>query len=504
MTRQSTRLMPIIGAALLTAGLSTAASAQKTMTADLVVIGAGTSGTSAARQAQMLGVKDVVLLEKQPITGGTGNFCQGMFAAETSMQAFLGIAITKEFAFKTMMDYSHWMANPRLIRAYTDQSSESFDWMKENGITFRFVGATLVGGPMTWHVFDGGCKQMNATLLAKFKENGGKVFTSTPGKSLIKDNGAVVGVVAEQDGQPLQIRAKAVIVATGGYANSKELLTKYAGYPDTIPIGNIGKDGDGIKMSWAAGAAEEGMGILQTYRPGLAGYPNASHLLTAARQPILWVDKNGRRFFDESNQSNWPFTGNALVKVGGTGIAIYDADMRRYMVETHGIELSNGVAVPVGAKLTKLDEEFAKEEATGKGNAASAGSIAELAQKLKMNPAVLTETINLYNGFAEAREDGQFYKSAKYLQAVKKPPFYAIKVHPMMLGTLGGVKIDERTRAVNKDGDPVPGLYVIGNDAGGLYGDSYDLVMSGSTAGWAVNSGRLAAKNAAKYISTLK
>ncbi|MDQ2083026.1 FAD-dependent oxidoreductase [Xanthobacteraceae bacterium Astr-EGSB] len=473
------------------------------MSVDLVVVGAGGSGVSAARQAQMSGVKNVVLIEKQPAIGGTANFCEGMFAAESSLQSQVGIVVTREHAFRTIMEYSHWKANPRLVRAFIDKSAESIEWMKQNGVAFKYVAATTPGAPMTWHVFDGLCKKAVNTLAARFTENGGKILTKTPGKSLINEKGTVLGVTAEQDGAPLEIRAKAVIIATGGYANSKELMTKYTDYPDTIPIGNIGKDGDGIKMAWAAGAAKEGMGVLQTYRPGLPKYLANSHLMAAARQPYLWIDHNGFRFTDETIQSNWPFAGNALVKSGGTAISIFDADTRKFL-ETNGIEQPMGEYLHSGSKLMKFEEELQKEIATGNNKAFVANSLAELAQKIGVNPAVLEETITQNNTFAEQRADGQFFKSPKFLRPVKTPPFYAVKLHPTMLGTLGGVRVNEKLQAVGENGMPIPGLYVVGNDAGGMYGDTYDLLMSGSTMGFAVNSGRIAGENAAKYIGAAK
>ena len=425
MNRQFARLLLTGAVALLAAVPFAPASAQKTMTADIVVVGAGGSGISAARQAQMLGAKNIVVLEKQPAIGGTTNYCEGMFAVESSLQSRVGIVVTREQAFRTMMDYSHWKANPRLVRAFVDKSAESIEWMKENGVAFKYVAATTPGAPMTWHVFDGLCKKALNTLATKFTESGGKILTKTPGKSLLKEKDRVAGVIAEQEGQALEIRAKAVIIATGGYANSKELLTKYADYPDTIPVGNIGKDGDGIKMAWAVGAAEEGMGVLQTYRPGLPKYLAASNLLAAARQPYLWVDKNGRRFMDELIQTNWPFAGNALVKAGGTAISIFDADTRKFMVETNGVETPVGEFIHVGTKLTKFDDELQKEIAGGNNKAFVVNSIGELAQKLSIDVAILKETIAQNNDFAATRSDGQFFKPGKYMRPVKTPPFYA-------------------------------------------------------------------------------
>jgi fumarate reductase flavoprotein subunit len=483
---------------------SSAASADKAMTADLVVVGAGASGLSAARQAQMSGIKNVVVLEKQPVTGGTGNFCEGVFAAESNMQSRVGIVVTKEHAFRAMMDYSHWKANPRIVRAFVDKAAETIEWLKGNGVGFQYVAATNPGTPMTWHVFDGLCKKAFATLATRVKENGGTILTKTPGKSLIIDNGKVVGIVAEQEGERLDIRAKAVIVATGGYANSKELLKKYAPYPDTIPVGNIGKDGDGIKMAWAAGAAEENMGVLQMYRAGLPKHGPASHLMAAARHPYLWLDVNGRRYTDETITTNWPFAGNAQIKFGGIMISIFDEATRKYLVEEHGTDVPFGEFIHKGDKLTKFDAELKLEMKTTPDAIAIADSIDGLAQKLAIDPVVLKETIAQNNEFYDKREDGQFFKNPKYFRPVKTPPFYALKLKPMMLGTLGGVSIDEKMQAVDKQRKAIPGLYVVGNDAGGMYGDTYDLLMPGTTAGFAVNSGRIAAENATKYIAAAK
>jgi fumarate reductase flavoprotein subunit len=504
--RRSNWLALMSGIALLGALSTTPASAQKAMTADLVVIGAGGSGMSAARQAQMSGVKDIVVLEKQPIIGGTSNFCEGMFAVESSEQTHVGIGITREYAFRFMMDYSHWRADPRILRAFINKSAESIDWMKTNGVKFKYVAAVTPGAPLTWHVFDGLCKGTVAKLAANFKDGGGQILTSTPGKSLIKDKGAVVGVVAEQDGQPLNIRAKAVIIATGGYANSKEMLAKYTNWPETAPIGNIGKTGDGLLMAWAAGADhDDNMGLLQSNRPGLPGYGHSSHLMGAARQPYLWVDSTGRRYFDETLQTNWPFAANALAKAGGKAISIFDETTRKHLVESHGVDTPNGEWLHVGDKLTKFDEEFKKELATGKNNVILANSVDELAQKAGLDLAVLKQTIDEANEAADTRTDSLFYKNPKFLRSFKTPPFYAVRMFPTMLGTLGGIRISDKMEAVDKDRKPVPGLYAVGTDSiGGLFGDSYDLVLAGSTMGFAVMSGRIAGENAAKYIATIK
>ena len=117
-----------------------------------------------------------------------------------------------------------------------------------------------------------------------------------------------------------------------------------------------------------------------------------------------------------------------------------------------------------------------------------------------MDPAALKNSVEKMNTWADSRHDGEFKKESKFLRPVATPPFYATKLNPRHLGTLGGVRINEKTEAVNEEGLAIPGLYVVGTDAGGMYGDSYDLLLGGGTVGFAVNSGRIAAENAAKFV----
>jgi fumarate reductase flavoprotein subunit len=480
---------------------SVPAQAERVLDADIAIIGAGASGNAAGLEAALGGAK-VIMLEKQKITGGTGNFAEGPFAAESKLQARVGIVVTKDYAYKYMIEYSHWLANPRLIRAFVNKSDETIDWLMAQGVKFEFVGATNPGGPMTWHVVQGLGKNLMKILQEKYQGAGGQVLLETPAKSLIKENGRVIGVIAtDKSGETIRVNAKAVIVATGGYANSKEMLEKYfPAFPGIQFVGNVGKEGDGIKMAWAAGAAKEGMGVMQTYRLGVPGYGLASHLNAAYSQPVLFVDKKGRRFMDESLSTNWPFAGNAGIKAGGVAYSIFDAALLE-SYKTVGIPVpAGGQYMPAWSKTTKFDEEFKKEMDSKRGYVFVADSAEGLAKQMGMNPAVLSATIEENNEFARRHKDPVFGKDPSLLRPISRAPFYAVKVQPRSLGTLGGVKINEKIEAVDENGEVIPGLYVAGSDAGGLYGDTYDLMMAGSTLGFALNSGRMAAENALKYI----
>ncbi len=510
------RFRSFAAALIAVATFSVPAFAEKNMETDFAIVGGGTAGLAAAVQAIQGGAK-VIVLEKQAKVGGTGNFCEGVFAAESKIQKRIGINVTKDYAFKLIMEYSHWKANGALAKAFVDKSAETIDWMDDLGIKIEYVGVGGHGGPLTWHVIAPGpdypkknprdfhCERMINVFNKFVLDNGGQILLQTPGTDLITENGKVVGVTAkDKSGEAIKIKSKAVIIATGGFANNKEMMKKYVtDYPDVIPVGNIGKDGDGIRMSEKTGAALEGMATVQAYRPGLAGFHPADQMIALAVQPYFWVTPRGERYTDESNIVFWPYSGNAITRIGGTAYSIYDDATRKLAVEK-GIEMPLGEWVLQGTKLTKWEELFNKELGRKRGNVFKADTIEDLARQLGMDPAVLKGSVDKMNVSAATREDSEFNKATKFLRPVATAPFYATKLLPRHLGTLGGVKISAKTEAVNAKGEPIPGLYAVGTDAGGMYGDSYDLLLGGGTAGFAVNSGRIAAENALKYSGISK
>lgn len=466
------------------------AQAQKRMETDVIVVGGGASGTAAALAAAEHGAK-VIILEKQPLAGGTGNFSEGIFAVESSLQRAMNYDLTKDQAFKMIMDYSHWRANAKLVRAYVDKSANTIEWLINHGVQFEQLTSNYPGGLYTWHIYEGRGAKVIKTLQDKFVEMGNTIMLETPVTGLITDNGRVIGVKAiNRDGEELEIHAKAVILATGGFGNNKEMMAEYTRFPDVDLIGNMGKTGEGITMAWDIGAAKEGTEVIMSYRPGPKGESTTSHVGAAAKQPHLWLNPKGERFCDESIIFQWPFAGNALENQGGSMFVVFDESTKKYM-QTHGIDVGVGVMVPVTTQLLKFDEHFKRAEANGV--AFKADTLEELAQKTGMDINILKATVTQYNEFYDNRHDADFAKNPRYLQPVQTGPFYAVKSVATSLGTLGGVKVNEKMQAMSVENEPIPGLYVIGNIAGGMYGDSYDLLMAGSTVGFAMNSGRIAA-----------
>ena len=257
-----------------------------------------------------------------------------------------------------------------------------------------------------------------------------------------------------------------------------------------------------MKMAWAVGAASEGLGVLQITGGGLMGpgLRPGGHLAAASSQPYLWVNQEGVRFCDEGIVFNFTFAGNAVARQkGGFVFKIFDEMTKKYMVEK-GIDAGLGRWVPVTTRLVNLDAEIKEALEQGNKTVFVADSLEELAGKMGVDQEGFKRTVVEYNKFCDKNHDALFAKDPKYLRPVKTPKFYAFKCYPTFLGTLGGIRINHKTEVLDKADQVIPGLYAVGFDAGGMYGDSYDLIATGSTFGFAVNSGRLAGENVLQYL----
>jgi fumarate reductase flavoprotein subunit len=325
-------------------------------------------------------------------------------------------------------------------------------------------------------------------------------------KRIIKQGDRIKGVIAEVDGEEIQVGAKAVIIASGGYANNKEWIKKYTGFDlgvNLVPIGNVDKMGDGIRMAWEAGAAEEGKSLLELYRVGPIGpeFALGSQIEFAVTQPDLWVSPRGERFCDETVAFYDSSVGNANARFKeGYTYSIFDETIIRRMIE-RGIDKNVAIDSPPGSRPISIERELKAALERGNTDIFEADSVEGLAMKMGVSPAVLKATIEEYNTFCENGYDELFVKDRKYLWPIKGPKFYAVKGRTVFLGTMGGIKINGKSEVVDKKEMVIPGLYAAGFDAGGMYGDSYPIkTSSGLASAFALNSGRIAGKNALKYL----
>jgi fumarate reductase flavoprotein subunit len=473
---------------------------------DVIVIGSGVSGLTAGLTAAEEGAK-VVVFEKQRSLGGTSNFFDGMFAVESEMQRERYIGYSRDEAFTNIMEYSHWRANPRLVRAIVDESGSTIGWLRGLGVDFVDATTMMPDGPLTYHVVKGQGAAVIKVLATAAKERGVDLRPATPVKEILREGGVVCGVIAEEDDHMIKVTAKAIIIASGGYANNKDWIKKYSGFDldvNLIPVGNVDKMGDGIRMAWEVGAANENLGLLELFAVGPVGpeFSMKSAIELVAAQPDLWVDPEGLRFCDESIGFYDSSVGNANARYKeGFTYRLFGDSIKDRLMEG-GIDKSVGMDNPPGTKPVGFGRELQAALERGTTEVMVADSLEELAGKMGVNPIVLTATVAEYNRYCAQGHDELFAKEPKYLRSLQGPKFYAVKARTIFLGTLGGIKINERMEVIDKKGKTIPGLYAVGFDAaGGMYGDSYSIkVSTGISAGFATNSGRLAGRNALAYM----
>jgi fumarate reductase flavoprotein subunit len=472
---------------------------------DLIAIGSGITGMAAALTAAEAGAA-VALFEKQPSLGGTSNFFEGMFAVESAMQREKYIMYGRDEAFRGIMEYSHWRADPRLVRSIVDESASTISWLQRQGVRFTTVTINMPDAPRTYHEVAGQGASAIRALAVRAKELGVKIMPASPVKRIIRENDRIAGVVAEQGGEDVRFGAKAVVIGSGGYANNREWVKKYTGFDiekNLVPAGNVGKTGDGIRMAWEVGAAPEGLGVMELFRVGPMGtdYVMKGHIELIAAQPVLWVDPEGRRFCDESVAFYETSAGNVNARFPqGYTYSLFDDSIKEDLV-CNGIDKGQGQDNPPGTRPVRFDEEMRAALENGNRESLVSDSVEGLAEQMGVAPSVLRPTVDEYNGFCSKGHDELFAKSPRYLKALKGPRFYAVKARTISLGTLGGIRINHRMEVIDKGGKAIPGLYAGGYDAGGMWGDSYCIRhSSGLSSAFAANSGRIAGKNALGYM----
>lgn len=486
---------------------------------DIVIAGGGLSGLSAALTAAESGVR-AILLEKMPFLGGAGLFPEGSLGIGTRYQKEKGITTTTDQVFARVMEFHHWRCNASVIRTLLNESGRTIDWLMDHGV--RIEGIRTMFPPEkslhVWHIFEGRGARVVKMLSDHIKAKGVPILTRTPAKKLLIDDRRVVtGVEAvDAEGRTVTIGAGAVVVATGGFASNKEMLKRYV--PDVSAAGMAklmyrgpavdGRTGDGINLALSVHASLTGMDTLAGNSPYLddepairqfSGPDYMKQMRCALSQPFLWVNKRGDRFYNESFGSVFSDVYNAMTANGGLMWSIFDDSMRRSMVDNGPLTPFNAIVVP-GQKMTALDEGI--EKGIASGFAFRADTIEELAKGIQIRPEKLRETIEKVNRYADERHDPDFNRKPEHLVRFEtlNGPYYALKGLRAFFLTLGGVQVNTHMQALDGKGEAIPGLYVTGQDMGGLYDSTYDLLAEGSASSFALSSGRIAVRSIMEAI----
>lgn len=456
---------------------------------DILVAGTGSAGTAAALRASQLGAS-VIAIEKNDFLGGTSTLTEGIYGVETALQKEMGITLTRDDVFTDAMSYHHGGANARVLRKWIDETANAIEWLLAQGVKF------IEGLP--GFVYEGRGAAMLNTLTDQAKANGVTFLTKTSAHELLLEDGKVTGLIAKVgDGQGLQINAPVVILCTGGFSTSAEMIKKYCS-EDINQLHNYGldgRDGDGINIGLAANADIHHPSALMLCGFIVPGVPNftSSVAQAACFQEGLWVNQDGVRYGNENVVEDWTSMANSAALQKTTYAILDTAHMDALVVENNTFV---GAIYGIPA-LTDLYDQVQELMDAGSDSVFKADTIKELAEKMGVDPTTLVETVDTYNRYCEAGKDDEFCKPAQFLISETKPPFYAFKRMRAFFTNVGGLKVNEKIQVVDNDSVVIPGLYACGSDAGGIYGADYHVrIASGSQQAWAIGGGKLAAEDA--------
>lgn len=447
---------------------------KKTQSADIVIIGAGGAGLSAAVQAKQDGTTNVVVLEKMPMVGGNTNRATGgLNAAETEQQKAKGIEDSIETMYEDTMKGGYNKNNPDLVRKLANEAKDSVVWLTELGADLSDVGRMAGATNYRTHRPTGGAAA-GATIVKTLKDAADKEkvdirLWNKATEIVLDKEGKVSGVKAtDKEGKEYTINTKAVVITAGGFGANEEMVVSYnenlKGFATT---NHSGATGDGIKLAEAVNADFVDMAEIQTH-PTVV--PDKAVMVTEAVRGngAILINKEGKRFCNELETRD-VVSANILKQ----------KDKLAYLFFEDGLKES----------LKATEEYF------NMGLVVEADNLDELADKLEIDKNTLNETISKYNEGVTSKTDE--FERPDLPRQLNKGKVYAIPVTPAVHHTMGGVKINTNAEVIDKDGNVISGLYAAGEVAGGVHGGNR---LGGNALADIVTYGRTAGKNAVIFI----
>lgn len=464
--------------------------------ADIVVVGAGGSGISAAVKAETLGA-NVILIEKMPVIGGATALNAGTLIATGSKYQREVMKETKdspELAYKDIFTVGKNRNDPTLVKMVTERVGGVVDWL--------IYDMKIPYGPAATQYPDHSAnRQLGVTgrsvnylnlMREKFLGMGGKLMLQTRAQELIRDDaGKVVGVRAtDKDGNTVELTSKAVILASGGYGAVKSMLPKEMS--NYVFYGLDSETGDGYKMATAIGAGTINLDLVKMYPQGVETVPGhglaatASSTDTMKKSGAIYVNKLGQRYVDE-NAALGVLTDKTVAQPDHIAYIVMDAKAWKEYVRKS-----------LEDKLVPNEETlmtWTKIVNNGRPVMAVSDNLAEAAKTMGVDAEGLAKTVARWNDMVKAGEDKDFHR--KITGGLGEGPYYIVEQKVRYQTTLGGLKADADLRILDKAGKPIPGLYGAGCVVGGANGaDSLTAMMNS----WAIVSGVVSAESAVKSI----
>ena len=504
-TITSTAIKEAAAAALTAAGLNPddyktavendAAAEDSTVDADVVVVGAGGAGMTAAITAAAEG-KSVVILESQSMVGGnsvraTGGMNAGktVYQDENEFGESAGVEKTLKTAAEKYADnetitalaktvseqWAAYQANPtgyfdsvelmeldtmiggkgindpELVETLCANSADAIDWLDEHGITLHNVSS--FGGASVKRIHrpvnaEGKTVSVGSYMIPLLQENcekaGVKMMLDTTATEILTDaNGAAVGVKATgASGETVTVNAKAVVLATGGFGANLDMVVKYKPELKGFMTTNAaGIQGQGIEMAEAIGAATVDMDQIQIHPTVEA---NTAALITEGLRGdgAILINEEGQRFIDEVGTRD-VVSAAEIAQTGSYSWLVVDQAM---------------------ADASSVIQGYIK-----KGYTVTGATYEELGKAMGVDAAAFAETMEKWNGYVEAKNDPDFGRTS-FANPLNTAPYYAVKVTAGVHHTMGGLKINANTEVLNEKGEVIPGLFAAGEVTGGVHG----------------------------------
>ena len=446
------------------------------LTTDIVIIGAGGAGMTAAINATQAG-KDVILVEMMPYAGGnTTKATGGMNAAETHYQKEQGIEDSVEQFVEDTMKGGHDINDRDLVTIMAENSAAGIDWLDSIGAPLPKISFSGGATNQRIHAPEDGSgvgAYLVTALLKKMDELGIKVMYNTKATDLLSLEGTVNGIMAESDDTYYTIHSKAVILATGGFGNNQEMIVRYReDLEGTVTTSAPGIMGDGIVMAQAVGADLVDIDQIQLH-PTVE--QKTSMLITESVRGdgAILVNQEGKRFTDELLTRD-KVSAAELAQPGSYAYIIFDQKLRE------------------GLKAT---EKYISTGITVQGD-----TIEDLASKIEVDPATLAATLESWNKCVADKNDAEFGRTTGMDNDLSTPPYYAIKIAPGIHHTMGGVHIDTGAHVIDLNGKVIPGLFAAGEVVGGVHGGNR---LGGNAVADIVVFGRISSASAVEWCNEL-
>ena len=532
-TITSTAIKEAAAAALTAAGLNpddyktavenNATAEDSTVDADVVVVGAGGAGMTAAITAAGEG-KSVVILESQSMVGGnsvraTGGMNAGktVYQDENEFGESAGVEKTLKTAAEKYADnktitalaktvseqWAAYQANPtgyfdsvelmeldtmiggkgindpELVETLCANSADAIDWLDEHGITLHNVSS--FGGASVKRIHrpvnaEGKTVSVGSYMIPLLQENcekaGVKMMLDTTATEILTDaNGAAVGVKATgASGETVTVNAKAVVLASGGFGANLDMVVKYKPELKGFMTTNApGIQGQGIEMAEAIGAATVDMDQIQIHPTVEA---NTAALITEGLRGdgAVLINAEGKRFIDEVGTRD-VVSAAEIAQTGSYSWLVVDQAM--------------------------VDASSVIQGYIKKGYTVTGATYEELGKAMGVDAAAFAETMDKWNGYVEAKNDPDFGRTS-FANPLNTAPYYAVKVTAGVHHTMGGLKINANTEVLNEKGEVIPGLFAAGEVTGGVHGANR---LGGNAVADFTVFGRIAGAAASNYAA---